>query len=123
LAAEAATNAIKFAGRPDGLAAEIVVKLFAVPEGDVVLTISNTIGAPLLEGSETDLGGLGMRLIDGFIAQLGGRMETTVTDTHHRMTLRFLPLLEARVAESDSAGLSFYGSGNRDLLKGGRKSG
>lgn len=81
LLAEAVTNAVKYVGIPEGGKPEIEVRLSESAPGKLVLCVSNTRGAN--NESETDnvfvSGGIGRRLMQAFVAQIGGTDEITET--------------------------------------------
>ncbi len=54
--------------------------------GDIALSVSNRFTAKP-DAPEGSRGGLGLRLLAGFAKQLGGRLETEVVQSTHRVTL------------------------------------
>ncbi|MHC9234820.1 sensor histidine kinase [Pseudooceanicola sp. 502str34] len=89
LATEAATNAVKYLGRPlDGSKPWIWVSLKEVSDGLFLFEIENSRGERLdPEDEVTDSTGLGNQLIQAFSMQLGSRPETEATDTSYRLSL------------------------------------
>ena len=91
LAAEMMTNALKYMGPDAEGRRHIGVALRkerAAEEETIVVEVSNSIRP----GSADDRPeGLGRRLIEVLAQQLGGRLETTVTDDRHTISVRFVP--------------------------------
>jgi two-component sensor histidine kinase len=91
LAAEMMTNALKYM-RPDTQGRRhigVALRKERVAEADtVVVEVSNSISPGSAE-ERTD--GLGRRLIEVLAQQLGGRVETTITDDRHIISIRFVP--------------------------------
>lgn len=121
LAAEAVTNAIKHVGlRPDGTA-DVAVTLTVDTEGEVELRVSNSVGIRVIEPTDDTGRGLGIRLIEGFTAQLGGTLQTIAGEDRHDLVLRFTPLVEDEAEAGGPDGLSFYGSTGHGRLMGDSK--
>ncbi|WP_217898953.1 sensor histidine kinase [Oceanicola sp. 22II-s10i] len=82
LATEAATNAIKYIGRPaDGSRPWIRVKLEQTGERTFLFSVANSCGERLdLREDEVEGTGLGRQLIDAFATQLGSRAVVTADD-------------------------------------------
>ena len=75
LANETVTNAAKYIGRPsDGTPPSLSITLTTSEDRQVVLTIENTLGTPIQDEIANDGTGLGARLVEAFVAQLGGTM-------------------------------------------------
>ncbi|MCA0919015.1 sensor histidine kinase [Pseudooceanicola nanhaiensis] len=89
LATEAATNAIKYLGRPlDGAKPWIKVSLKQLSAGQFLFEIVNSRGERLDPESEAaDSTGLGNQLIQAFSMQLGAQPEIEATDTAYRLSL------------------------------------
>lgn len=98
LTTEAFTNALKYAGVPEG-ADRAWVRVRLTREGDLaVLTIENSLGAEAaaLEGT-----GLGSQLIEAFAMQLDTEADVGVQDGVFRLHLRFRPELAQGVADGE----------------------
>jgi len=89
LATEAATNAVKYLGRPpDGGKPWVKVTLERLVEGRFRFTMANSRGVPLhLQGDVPDGTGLGNQLIDAFAMQLGSRVEIAETEDSYALTV------------------------------------
>lgn len=89
LATEAATNAVKYLGRPaDGGKPWVRVALTKTGEGRFRFSMANSRGTPMhLQGDVPDGTGLGNQLIDAFAMQLGSRTEITATDESYTLTV------------------------------------
>ena len=91
LAAEMMTNALKYMGPDAEGRRHIGVALRkerAAEEETIVVEVSNSIRP----GSADDRPeGLGRRLIEVLAQQLGGRLETTVMEDRHTISVRFVP--------------------------------
>ncbi|MGR3513517.1 MAG: sensor histidine kinase [Paracoccaceae bacterium] len=72
LTTEAVTNALKYVGADDGSAGTISVSLTDPDQGELVLKITNTLGAPARADTDDDGTGLGSKLITAFVTQLDG---------------------------------------------------
>lgn len=91
LFSEAMTNAVKYAGRPDGEPARITVWLEARDDGMIRFCIENTVGQRVMpEGDfDAEMGGLGTRLMRAFISQLEGRADQGGDDHIYRYEVTF----------------------------------
>ncbi|MEO0486136.1 MAG: sensor histidine kinase [Pseudomonadota bacterium] len=99
LANELVTNAVKNVGRPPADPAHIGVSLMT--EGlNVTLSVENTLGPKVLDELGQDGTGLGARLIDAFVGQLGATSQITSDDGHYRCTVSFTAL---EVPETEDA--------------------
>lgn len=89
LATEAATNAVKYLGRPlDGSKPWVSVAMKADGEGMFRFTMTNSRGTPLhLQGDVPGGTGLGNQLIDAFAMQLGSRTEISETDESYSISV------------------------------------
>lgn len=76
LATEAATNAVKYVGRPRDEDPWISLVLKDLGGRKAVLSIVNSLGDPVHDALEDNGSGLGSRLIESFVTQLGGTLET-----------------------------------------------
>lgn len=106
LLTEAMSNAMKYAGPTGGGAVDIIVRLRLDGGRGALMEVENTLSAlpPEAEnpGSMPKGTGLGDQLLRAFASQLGGTLETTVTEDRYRLSLRFnvanLTAAEDRVA-------------------------
>ncbi len=90
LVTEAVTNALKYAGAAEGTKSYIALTLSEETEGQVELVIQNSKGQPDPKAEEDlEEGGLGTRLIQAFVTQLGGTAEVDNHDTAYTLTVRF----------------------------------
>lgn len=90
LAAEAATNALKYIGQPaEGSAPWVRVTLREQGGGRVFFEVANSRGTPLALQEGAAPGGLGSRLIDAFAGQLGTETHVEQTDECYRLWLEF----------------------------------
>jgi two-component sensor histidine kinase len=91
MAAEMMTNALKYMG-PDADGHRhvgVALRKEGAPEGEtIVVEVSNSV-RPGSAGGRPE--GLGRRLIDVLAQQLGGLVETHVTDDRHTISVRFAP--------------------------------
>ena len=89
LATEAATNAVKYLGRPvDGSLPWVKVTMKELDGGRFRFTMTNSRGTPMhLQGDVPDGTGLGNQLIDAFAMQLGSRTEVTETDESYSLSV------------------------------------
>ncbi|WBU63822.1 sensor histidine kinase [Paracoccus aerodenitrificans] len=84
---EAFTNALKYAGTPDGSGeAHVRVELKRVDDDHARLEVTNSIGT---QDREMDGTGLGSQLIEAFAEQLEGKAVTKATDTEFTLSLVF----------------------------------
>ncbi|MEY8842536.1 sensor histidine kinase, partial [Cribrihabitans sp. XS_ASV171] len=107
LANECATNATKHVGRPDEGAAAISVTLRCDDDGNVTLDIENTLGARLQDPGSGDGSGLGARLIEAFVSQLGGEMTQGEKDGFYVVEIVFHALslpMERPASHAERAG-------------------
>ena len=92
LATEAVTNAMKYVGIPDEGAASIRVTLATEGEERARFTVENTTGRPPPGQNQETVPlstGLGSQLMQAFVTQLEGEMESGVRDGHYRVTVSF----------------------------------
>jgi len=90
LVSEAMTNAVKYAGVPDGGKPEILVSLRETAENWLELEITNTKGQPVIHPEEaTDGTGIGARLMMAFATQLEGEASTYESEDRHTYRLGF----------------------------------
>ncbi|MGR3572312.1 sensor histidine kinase [Brevirhabdus sp.] len=89
LATEAATNALKYLGRPEHGAPWMRINLTMSEDSTVCLTIANSKGEPVSTSNPAESSGLGSRLIKAFGQQLLGDVEVKETETEYTVTLRF----------------------------------
>ncbi|WP_341864098.1 histidine kinase dimerization/phosphoacceptor domain -containing protein [Gymnodinialimonas sp. 57CJ19] len=75
LANETVTNAVKYIGRPENGPPTLDVRLVAGANREVTLTVENSTGVPIQENLATESTGLGIRLVEAFVSQLGGEWE------------------------------------------------
>ncbi|MBF9044331.1 hypothetical protein HKCCE4037_13390 [Rhodobacterales bacterium HKCCE4037] len=103
LALELATNAVKYVGRrPDG---DAYIRVSLDLQGkDVLLSIENTLGLPIQDQEVTEGTGLGHQLIEAFVSQLGGKMETEASDALHSVRVHCADLLVGEIEEAEPAG-------------------
>ncbi|MBY6200188.1 sensor histidine kinase [Maritalea mobilis] len=104
LANEMVTNATKYLGRPASGRPEIEVRMYRTEGFQVHLVVENTVGEPVQEVEGSDGTGLGARLIEGFVAQLGGEMDLTETEERYRVEISFIkfrPDQEDGTADAD----------------------
>lgn len=92
LSAEMMTNALKYMG-PDADGRRhigMALRRERSEDGDtVVVEVSNSVRPGSLDDRAD---GLGRRLIEVLAQQLGGRVDTTVTDDRHSIAVRFSPM-------------------------------
>lgn len=88
LAAEAATNAVKYLGKPTDSHARVLVQLKRLSGERAQFSLLNTTGVPLSD-VQTEGSGLGTSLIEAFAAQIGGRVEVEETDISYKITVEF----------------------------------
>ena len=89
LATEAATNALKYLGRPERGAPWMRINLTMSEDSTVCLKIANSKGEPVSASNPAESSGLGSRLIKAFGQQLLGDVEVKETETEYTVTLRF----------------------------------
>lgn len=90
LVSEAMTNALKYAGVPDGGKPEILVSLRETAKDWLELEITNTKGRPVMPPEEAADGtGVGARLMMAFATQLEGEATIYETDNSHTYKLNF----------------------------------
>jgi Signal transduction histidine kinase len=89
MASEAVTNALKYMGRLENGDATLDICLTVSAEGKALLRIVNTCGTPFLPREQVMGSGLGRSLIAGFATQIGGVVETLVTDDYYDFRLSF----------------------------------
>lgn len=95
LATEAATNAVKYCGAPQGQKPWINIVLDDLGDAYVGLTIVNSFDSDADQEQDENKGtGLGSQLIESFVSQLGGTLETKRLDTRFELHVIF-ELLQA----------------------------
>ncbi len=85
LVTEAGTNALKHTGKQDGNT-WVKFSLHRDHQGMVDVEVANSKGK---KAEEADGSGLGTRLIDAFVNQLGGELEIEETDDLYTLRIRF----------------------------------
>lgn len=86
LATETFTNALKYAGAPEGTNPYVRVTLRQEENGSAFFEIANSMGAGAVMSEGT---GLGSQLIEAFAMQLDSEAEIASTDTEYALRLRF----------------------------------
>lgn len=100
LTTEAFTNALKYAGIPEGRERPwVCVRLHRAADGHAELTIENSLGRGT---SEVEGTGLGNQLIEAFAMQLDSEALITMQDGVYRLYLRFLPETGATLLDSET---------------------
>ena len=91
---EAATNAVKYLGRPEGGGRPwIAISLRRREHGLVQASIENSRGTPLHDPSDAEDGtGLGNQLIRAFAMQLDATPAIEETPEAYRIGIRFAPV-------------------------------
>ncbi|MFC3616018.1 sensor histidine kinase [Lutimaribacter marinistellae] len=89
LANECVTNAIKNVGRTQSGEASIIVTLQCNDLGNVTLHVENTLGDKLHDAGAEDGSGLGTRLIEAFVSQLGGELSQGEENEHYVVEIVF----------------------------------
>ncbi|UYV38253.1 hypothetical protein N4R57_03965 [Rhodobacteraceae bacterium D3-12] len=84
-ATEVATNAMKFAGAPQGGAPWIAVSFKRDADNTCTFSLANSVGGE--SGAEST--GLGSRLIKAFATQLGGTVEISNDAERFEITVTF----------------------------------
>ncbi|UWQ94876.1 sensor histidine kinase [Rhodobacteraceae bacterium M385] len=75
LANETVTNAVKYIGRPKAGQPTLDVRLVAGENRKVTLTVENSTGVAIQDDLAAEGTGLGVRLVEAFVSQLGGEWE------------------------------------------------
>lgn len=88
LANETVTNAIKYLGQSDDAPPYIAVKLTSDGR-HITLDIANSLGTPVQDEIAIDGTGLGARLVEAFVAQLGGTSEISHEDDRFAFRITF----------------------------------
>ena len=102
---EAATNAVKYLGRPAEGRPWIAVTLRRTPEGTASCSIANSKGRPLrAAGREEDGTGLGNQLIRAFAMQLDTTPRIEETPDAYRIAIDFTPAGFEADADGEVAG-------------------
>ena len=105
LLTEAMTNAMKYAGKPNGGPARIRAGLKRAEGGNAILEVVNTLGAstktPVDDASGST--GLGAQLLTAFAQQVGGKLEQGGDGAHYRLSVLFpvRALKDAEFQEGD----------------------
>ncbi|MBT8417976.1 MAG: sensor histidine kinase [Silicimonas sp.] len=89
LVAEAISNAVTYAGAPEGEQPAIHVVFAETATGDLMFSVENTVAPDPAPGNDCSSTGIGYRLIQAFVAQLEGTQTTEHTDTMYRFEVRF----------------------------------
>ncbi len=90
LANETVTNAIKYLGTPEeSKPPRISVRLTADADRRISLIVENTLGRAVQDEIANDGTGLGARLVEAFVAQLGGTSDVTEDDGTYRFEATF----------------------------------
>ncbi len=101
LANETVTNAIKYLGAPDAVQPPKISVRLATDRGrNITLTVENTLGKAVQDEMANDGTGLGARLVEAFVSQLGGTSEVTQLEGIYRFEVTFT----AFAAPSDGDG-------------------
>jgi two-component sensor histidine kinase len=104
LANETVTNALKYIGRPENGPPRLTVRLIAGADRFVTLTVENTLGTPLTDHVGGDGTGLGTRLVEAFVAQLGGTSDVISDKNAYRFETSFTAFqLEEEETTDDGA--------------------
>ncbi|MEO3415101.1 sensor histidine kinase [Roseovarius sp. CAU 1744] len=88
LATEAATNAVKYCGAPDGEKPWINIVLDDLGDNVIGLSVVNSL-APDPRHEEFEGSGLGSQLIESFVSQLDGTFETSTRDKRFELHVTF----------------------------------
>jgi two-component sensor histidine kinase len=91
LLTEAATNAMKYIGKPVEGPPWIRIEMCNEENGTVTLTVANSLGTPLVDEGSRPSTGLGSQLMAAFTLQLGADFDAQMTDTSYRVTANFRP--------------------------------
>ncbi|MGR3755783.1 MAG: sensor histidine kinase [Tranquillimonas sp.] len=91
LLTEAATNAMKYIGKPVEGPPWIRIAMCNEENGTVTLTVANSLGTPLVDEGSRPSTGLGSQLMAAFTLQLGADFDAQMTDTSYRVTANFRP--------------------------------
>jgi len=108
LLAEALTNALKHAGASRDHPGKLTVRLKRSGGSDAVLEVINSRRDPgaTLPGGATLSAGIGSQLIMAFVQQLGGKLDTGLTEGEHHMKVTF-EVAPLSTAEHRQASLTF----------------
>jgi two-component sensor histidine kinase len=93
LTTEAVTNALKYIAPDREGRCRLTVKLLATGDdtGSHELSIANSISPDETGEDDPNSVGLGRRLIDSFVVQVGGRARTEIADDCYRLVVSFVP--------------------------------
>ena len=91
LVTEAVTNALKYVGRPKEGRPWIVLKLVQRDDGQVVLTVANSVGSPTNVAEDVVSTGLGTQLMSAFVMQLDAESNIHETDDRYEIKVAFTP--------------------------------
>ncbi len=89
LANETVTNAVKYLGRPDSGPPTLSVRLIAGVGREVTLEIENTMGTAIQDALASDGTGLGGRLVEAFVSQLGGTFDVIEENGTYKFRTQF----------------------------------
>ncbi|ABD56481.1 sensor histidine kinase [Jannaschia sp. CCS1] len=89
LANETVINAVKYIGRPEDGTPKLQVRLYAGDEREVTLIVENSLGGQVQEDMAGEGTGLGTRLVEAFVAQLGGTQDVVTTEGLYRFQMTF----------------------------------
>ena len=94
LVTEAITNAVKYAGNAEQGKPSLSVKLSEPSPAEVHLVVENSRGKQ--NGDVAEGTGMGARLIEAFVQQLGGEIDVTETDDRYVIRVQFTKLHHAK---------------------------
>ncbi len=103
LANETVTNAIKYLGRPADGPARIEVRLTEGANREVTLEIENTLGVSVQDDLAADGTGLGSRLVEAFVSQLGGTSDVVKDEASFLFRIIFTAFVPDAEPEDDDA--------------------
>ena len=91
LVTEAVTNALKYVGRPKEGRPWILLELVQREDGEVVLKVANSIGAPMNVAEDVVSTGLGAQLMGAFTMQLDAESDIRELDDRYEIEVAFSP--------------------------------
>ncbi|WP_224816402.1 sensor histidine kinase [Hasllibacter sp. MH4015] len=86
---ELVTNSIKHLGRPPNGPPYLTVTL-STEDGLTCLAVENSVGEAMQTDMASDGTGLGARLVEAFVSQLGGESDVQQSDTMYRYSMSFV---------------------------------
>ncbi|MEX3016154.1 sensor histidine kinase [Gymnodinialimonas hymeniacidonis] len=102
LANETVTNAIKYIGAPEtGTPPKISVRLTADEDRKINLIVENTLGRAVQDEVAGDGTGLGGRLVEAFVAQLGGTSDVSQDEDIYRFEATFTAFAAPQADDGD----------------------